>query len=373
MTTRIVAFQHSAMSVLLASLLAMGHASGSNTTSNSKNGTAKPAASNQAKPSTERHLVVVHETTTSSEDVGVFYEPLRCDSSGNVYFETDTYGSSGIHKLAPSGERLAVFTPGSNTEFKKIDSTGYFTVTDTGELYELAFPHELSRYVFVYKSDGSYKDAIKLETGFPWMPSSLAVFPSGTLLVSGLEYDSDQTSAMWPFTAIFSSDGTLLKQIKLKDDDTLRGLAAGGDTRVISPQNPRANHAIDFSKMEVGDGNVYVMRWINPAIFYAISAGGEVVRRFTVDPGDSGYHPVSMHVSQNRIAVLFVQSQTETSLVKVVDLEGHDVATYVTGGAQQKTDLLGTAFACYAVNPERFTFLISDDQNKLRVQIAEPK
>ena len=326
------------------------------------------------KHSNERQLARVSEVVLPSEAVELFYEPLRCDSNGNIYFETDAYGASGIHKLAPNGERLAVFQPGANPEFKKIDSTGYFAVADNGELYELVFPHEINRYVFVYKSDGSYKRAIKLEPGFPWMPSSVAVFPAGNLLVSGLEYDREPTGAMWPFTGIFSSDGTLLKEVKLEDDETLRDLAAAGDARVSSSRNPSANHAIDFSKMEAAsDGNVYVMRWITPAIFYAISPGGEVVRRFTVDPGDSGYRPVSMHVSDSRIAVLFIEPQTKVNVVKVVDLEGHDLATYTEASAQQKSGLLGTAFACYTLNPERFTFLVSDDDNKLRVQVAEPR
>ena len=333
-----------------------------------RHGTADPV-----KQSSERQLARVQVISVSSEDVGLIYEPIRCDRDRNIYFEADADGISGIRKLAPNGERLALFQPGANPDFKKIDSTNYFSVADSGELYELVFPHELTRYVFEYRPDGSYKRAIKLEPGFPWMPSSFAVFPSGNLLVSGLEYDRDQTSVMWPFTGIFSSDGALLKEIQLEDDERLRNLAAVGDSRVSSARSPRANLAIDFSKMEIGnDGNVYLMRWINPAIFYAISAGGEVVRRFTTDPGDPSYKPVSMHVSANRIAVLYFRPDTKTILAQVVDLEGHELAKYTEASAKN-SDLLGSAFACYQVNPERFTFLVSDDNNKLQVQLAEPK
>jgi len=59
--------------------------------------------------------------------------------------------------------------------------------------------------------------------------------------------------------------------------------------------------------------------------------------------------------------------------MQIVDLEGRRIAIYeeqVEGKA--KTDLLGNAFACYAQNPERFTFLETDDNNKLEFLIAEP-
>ena len=187
-----------------------------------KSDTARHRTTDRGQQSGERQLARVHTVSVSSEDVGLFYAPIRCDGDGNIYFETDAYGVAGIRKLAPNGERLAVFQPGTNPDFKKIDSTSYFSVAGSGELYELVFPHELTRYVFEYRPDGSYKRAIKLEPGFPWMPSSVAVFPSENLLVSGLEYDREQTSAMWPFTGIFSSDGALLKEIKLSDDETLR-------------------------------------------------------------------------------------------------------------------------------------------------------
>src|ERR1019366_5900697 len=106
------------------------------------------------------------------------------------------------------------------------------------DLYELVYPHEMYQYVFAYKSDGTFKSAIKLNLGFRWSAHSLAVFPSGQLLISGFEYDRDPAAATWPFTGIFAADGSLLKEIKLEDDDTLRDMAASGDSRVSSPTVP---------------------------------------------------------------------------------------------------------------------------------------
>ena len=336
---------------------------------------ARSASKDKSTPATSQHLTRVQTVHALSELAGVFYAPLKCDSDGNIYLTTDVAGMSGVRKLSPKGERLVIFQAQTNSDMKKIDMSKDFSVGPFGEFYELVFPHEIDRYVFVYKADGSYKSAIKLDPGFPWRPTALAVFPSGNLLVSGLEYDRDRKNpVMWPFTGIFSPSGSPLKELKLKDDEALRDLAASGDTRVTSPTNPSTNRAIEFTNMETGaDGNVYMMRWTNPALVYAISPGGEI-RRFTVNPGDSSYSPVSMHVAGNRIAVLFIDPQSTRNVMQIVDLEGRKIATYeeqVEGKA--KTDLLGNAFACYAQNPERFTFLETDDNNKLEFLIAEPR
>ncbi len=252
---------------------------------------------------------------------------------------------------------------------------GDFAVSPSGELYEFVFPvDEITRYVMVYKSDGTYKSAIKLQPGFAWTPSTIAVFASGDLLVSGLEYDKDKKNAMWPFTGIFSSDGTLLKEVKLEDDDALRDLAASGDARVTSTTNLSANYAIEFGQSQAAaDGNVYLMRWVTPTIFYALSPGGGVVRRFLVDPGDDSFRLAAMHIVGNRIAVLFYQPQTGEKQMKVVDLEGHEIATYdqIKVDGKPKNDFLGSAFACYTEDPQRFTFLTTGDGDKLELRAAE--
>ncbi len=126
---------------------------------------------------------------------------------------------------------------------------------------------------------------------------------------------------MWPFTGIFFFRWALLKEMTLEDDDdNIRNLAASGDARVSCTTNSYANQAVEFGQSEAADdGNVYRMRWITPTIFYAISPGGRVVRRFVVDPGDEGFAPVAMHIASNRIAVLSFHEQTKEKRMKIVD------------------------------------------------------
>ena len=213
-----------------------------------------------------------------------------------------------------------------------------------------------------------------MQPGFPFSPSKIAVFQNGDLLVTGLEYDKYRNNkTMWPFTGIFSSDGTLRRELTLKDDQEIHDMAASGDPKVTSPEAPSINYAVGRGEAETGpDGNVYLMRRLAHAIFYAISTGGSV-RRFEVDPGRDDFMPESMHISGNRIAVMFWQPQTYEQIIKVVDLNGRTVATHYEPAAKDGEQPLGLGFACYTQNPERFTFLETTDDNRVALITATPE
>lgn len=256
--------------------------------------------------------------------------------------------------------------------------SGSFAVTEDGEVYLwVGSKGEITRYVLIFKPDGTYKGRIKLQPGFPWVPASIAVFPNGSLLMTGRKYEKDATRATWPFTGIFSADGTLVKELNLDDDQAIHDMTAAHDPRVTSPRNPTNERAVSWGRMEAAqDGNIYVMRWESPAIFYAVSPGGEVVRRFTVDPGNPDFTPVEMHISGNRLAVLFAQHQTMERIMKVLDLEGHEIATYqeLSPDGKPRPGTIGIAFACHISRPERFTFLATDDDNRrIKLKFVEPR
>jgi hypothetical protein len=102
------------------------------------------------------HLVQVDTVIAPSETVGLLRRPLKCDDDGNVYLRTDSGAVSAIHKLNLKGEKLASFDATLNPNLK-VDVASYFTVAaDGGELYELVYPHEMKRYIFIYGSDGAF-------------------------------------------------------------------------------------------------------------------------------------------------------------------------------------------------------------------------
>lgn len=288
----------------------------------------------------------------------------ECDSDGSVYFITSPDGVRAIHKLNARGERVALFQPISPGV--RVDMSLNFALARNGDVYQLIHGHD-GRYVFVYKPDGGLKSTIKLKPGV-LAPSKLAVFPSGEFLVAGLQHDKDrQNPVLWPFTGIFSADGTLKKELTLADDEAVHDLAASGDPTVRPADRPESNFAVSWGAAETGsDGLVYLMRRLSPAIFYGISANGDVVTRFTVAPGRADFMPVGMHVSGDRMAVLFWHPQTHEELLKIVDLKGHPVETVAEPVVNGKR-AFGVAFTCYARNPERFTFLQTADDRKLEL------
>jgi hypothetical protein len=302
--------------------------------------------------------------------------PLVCDGDGNLYLGSDDYAVPGIRKITPKGELTVLYQPGANPDVK-VGAVGYFSVTPDWEVYVLVFPkNEITRYVLVFKPNGTYKTKIKLQPGFPWIPASMAVFPNGNLLLTGEEYNSKSDQPMLPFTGIFSPDGTLLKELQLEDDEPLHQMAVSHDARVTSALNPTSNRAISWGQMQAAkNGNIYVMLWLSPAVFYAVSPGGEVAKRFTVDSGNPDYKPIDMHISGSRIAVLFYQPQTMETVMKVVDWEGQELATYdeTRANGKPKLDNLGLSFACYTAKPERFTFLVTGDDYKIELKRVEAR
>jgi len=120
------------------------------------------------------------------------------------------------------------------------------------------------------------------------------------------------------------------------------------------------------------DGNVYLMRNGPAAEIYVISQGGVVVRRFAVDPGDSVFSSREMHAAVNRLAVVFTDSSAKRELMKVVDLHGNPVAEY-TGILRNGVSGPFPPFACYSLPGDKFTFLTTSKDNKLLIEIAEPR
>ena len=119
------------------------------------------------------------------------------------------------------------------------------------------------------------------------------------------------------------------------------------------------------------DGNVYIMRWDSPAKIYAVSASGEVVKHFSVDPGAPNLQPRGMYVSGSRIAILFLDFSTMKKTLSVVDNDGNDVASYDLDegvGGKRVVEM-----GCYNMNPERFTFLGVGKESNLQFIQAEAR
>jgi hypothetical protein len=329
---------------------------------------------------TYKSLFFSDDMIVTSEPATSVFTPLRCDSDGNLYLMNQVDAVSAIHKFNSKGQQVALFQSAAATDVK-IATAAHFSVSKDGDVYQLAFKEmgggyprgvlDQHAHVLIFGKDGRYKSSIKLGTEFGWLPLQVAPFASGDFLIVGVRDDAQNKRHRQPFTGIFSSNGSLIKLVKLEDDGKLNSMAISGDQHVVSPDHPFNNFAVERGALQLaGDGNVYVMRRVSPAIVYAITAGGAVLRRFTVDPGEPNYVPISMHIDRYRIAILFQEPQTRDKTIRIVDLEGNDVNTYRIP-YQQGSVALGTSMICYTEVPERFTF-VSMKGDKLAFKFAEP-
>jgi hypothetical protein len=332
-------------------------------------------AEKRSEDTSHLHLTPV-ATISAKSEVATGFADLTCDEDANLYLGLEDTGATAIRKLDSAGELKATFKPYANPDVQ-VYGVGSYTVSPDGELYIWVGNKKDGKfYVLVFASDGSYKTSIKLDPGFPWVPGPFAVFRNGNLMMTGQEYAPDVRQPMLPFTAIFRPDGKLLKDLNLEDDVRIHDMAKARDPRITSAAVPNSNRAVAWGQVQPAkDGNIYIMRWLSPTVFYVVSPGGEVVRRFTVDPGASGLMPVSMHIAGNRIAVLFKGADPDEKLMKIVDLNGDEIATYDDAPVDPKSKEtpIGFAFACYALKPERFIFLAADDSHRIQIRTVEAR
>jgi hypothetical protein len=317
------------------------------------------------------HLTAVESIVSNTETATGFTEP-SCDGDGNVYLGPSGRGDA-IRKINAKAELVASFKPEANPEIEVL-GVGRYSVTTDGEVYvPVGSKKSLFWRILVFKSDGSYSTNINPDPGIPVVPATIAVFPNGNLLMTGLRLDRNSKLFIVPFTGIFRSDGKLLKEITLEQDERLPDTSAMRNLQPRQPMPVITNRAVGWGQTEPAkDGNIYVMRYASPAAFYGISPGGEVVKRFPVDPGASYYDPEQMHIAGNRIAVVF-RHGGDDRIMKIVDLDGQELTTYeLTPANMPKSEPLGV-FACYTLSPERFTFLTTPDGRKLKLKRMEAR
>jgi hypothetical protein len=333
-------------------------------------------ASNKKEPQQTMLRLMPVETVLAKDEFALGFADLACDEDGSLYLGVEGGGGSeSVRKINPKGELVTRFNPMVADTEVEVLGTGSYAVTPDGELYIwVGNAKDGFYYALSFAADGHFKSKTKLDPGVPWVPASLAVFRNGNFLITGQIGDNDPRQPMIPFTAIFRSDGKLLKEISLEDDGKIYDLARARDPKLTSIAVPTSNRAIAWGRTEAArDGNIYVMRWLSPATFYVISPGGEVLRRFTVDAGSKSLMPTMMHVSGSRIAILFRDEGTKEQLVKIVDLEGHEIATYDASPPHGQKLAIGAAFACYYSKQTRFTFLASDEDRRIMLRTFEPR
>jgi hypothetical protein len=304
---------------------------------------------------------------------GPVFNRVTCDDAGNIYVrqvrdseETDLERQP-LLKITPNGALAGTFKISSASP----DLTFHdFFVKSNGDVYLMGWSVEPANsgnrvYIVKFANNGSLKSVAHITSVEPFMPSAIAVFKSGEILLTGTQGDELHT----PFTAVFSARGNLIKKILDPEDDDLRRRAELGDEAVLSTSSNAGNSAVEFGTAVAGsDGNIYVLRSTSPALIFVISPRGELIRTLHIDPGDPDLVGLDLHTAVGKLALLFGRHDGMGSLLRIVNLEGHDIATHVI----HEQAIPHGSLACYA--PPAFTFaVVNDPSGPLYLQHLEPK
>jgi len=292
--------------------------------------------------------------------------PTACDEQGRLYVRLMTpSGDIGpVLRFSKTGVQEAAFDLSAAVGFN------VFGVRPKGGV---ATVQDEQGYMIVnFGPDGKRESAVHLDDAH-FLPSQLAVFPSGGMLLSGIQRGTRESPGTYKaFTALYDSDGHLVKQLSLDEDNEIERAIEAGDVR-YARTTKHGNTAVTLGKAVLGDdGNVYLMRRTSPATVYVISSTGEAVRKLVIVPPNAGQLPGGMQVSKNKLAVMFARECVSeicegASYVVVAATTGEKIADYAAGGD------VGGPLTCYPSDPERFFFLQMSEKHRIEILEARPK
>jgi hypothetical protein len=320
-------------------------------------------------PLAELQIASTSQTRFSGLNIG----HVRCDEKGNLY-------------LRPYNSEMAISHSVLKGPIQKIDSDGNivttysvsdavpnssggvagvaFFVSGDGTLYRIVATNERkpTLYILKFGQDGSVDSAIHLQTDF-FVPYQLAVFKSGELLVSG-GLGEKQIEA---FTGIFDSTGKLIRKISnSEDEESTKKVQV--DASLTFQGSGFISSALASGDVAPGsDGNMYLMRASSPAVIFAISPAGEVVKTFKVDSGDPQFTAITLRSAPGRLAVSFRRDQSPELFIKVVDFEGNVLAAYHANDRRLRAPFV----ACYV--PPAFTFFEANSRGPATLDKVEAK
>jgi hypothetical protein len=211
-------------------------------------------------------------------------------------------------------------------------------VSDDGKVYQVAIALG-SVYVVEFAQDGAVKTKTKLEIDpHLVLPGHFAVFKSGRYLLIG-ETGKD---ARTPFTAVFNTDGRLVKKIYEPEDEEGRRKAELGEVE-YAPSDI-GNRFVSSGDAAVGsDGNVYLLRGASPTLVYVISPAGDVARKLRIGAGNSDL-AARIKSYAGRLAIWSDSPNgSDQYLVKLIDFQGNSIANYEVGAREVNPLVL----ACY--------------------------
>jgi hypothetical protein len=289
--------------------------------------------------------------------------PTACDQQGRAYVKLAWSEPGNVEPLLRLSDKGAVEV--------QFDTSGeilnrYAVRPDGG----VVMMHSDGKYKFLdnFAPDGKHESSVRLEPPpIPFFPSQLAVFHSGEIFISGPQYQPGYKSS----AAIYGPTGSLKQPTFDEDEKREQEIATDSGAEKLNAE------AIGESVATAGDdGLVYLMRPTTPAVVYAISPNGDVLRTLRVAaPTGAGAPWFGLRVVKNRLLIQFRRgcapnvSSCVGSFFAILDATtGKRLATYETN-----KETAG-AIACYVPDPDRlFIFGLSSDRHGWAIVEARVK
>ncbi len=295
-------------------------------------------------------LKISQRVPMKDKTAAIVFTP-KCDQDGNVYvrfYNRDAVPHEPVYKFNKEGQQEAVYSLQSDVEFQQKGAGALdFAIGKDGNVYLLA-SSKAGDYIITYAKNGAVKSKVKLAVKF--QPFHFGVFDSGEFLITGGsgKYGPETYNIS---TAVFDRSGALSKSVELPEDKPFVEAARRGDAQFAEPGDG-GNFAAERGQVTGGsDGNIYVVRWTDPARIYAIAPSGDVVHTFEVKPDWEGRKPDGAYSHAGLLALYYggLQDEPGRSMIRVVRLDsGEGQASYDISGT-------GTTLTCYT--KDGFTFL----------------
>lgn len=290
--------------------------------------------------STETHRLKLTDIGTLKKYGTATEPPWLCDADGNLYgkvwskLEHDQILP--LYKFSPKGTLIATYNISKNDA---VVEPHEFALGRDGQVVRVTQTRDGQRRLISYSDDGTIRGRIRVQTHLGWQYQQ---FDSGELLLAGQHINGAQQEET--LVAVLRPDGTLLKNVALPRKKSGN---AGSDPRLLLARGP--------------DGNVYIATADDPGTISVVNSSGEVVKSFGVAPPKCCHRPDRMVVNENSIAIQYDWAtpdppspyQTARTLIKVVDLDGHDEAVYYFSKSETNT------LVCHS-NSGSFTLLEGD-------------
>jgi hypothetical protein len=281
-----------------------------------------------------------------------FALPTACDEQGRLYVklvdpnQAEMVGP--IYRLSSKGGLEATFDTSG-------ELMNRYAVRPDGGMAMVRLDGK-TKVIDNFAPDGPRQSSLRLEDpSTAFFPDQMAVFRSGEVLLSGMQYRRGNTA----WTAIYDPAGHLVKEFVLD-----------GDAEVERP-------AVSRSAVVRGDdGFVYLMRATSPARVYVISSTGEVARQITVEPPEGGTPDFGIRVFKNHMVIRFRLNCLSAGTGTHCDGTEYRVLDATTGKqlAIYRTDNTASGpIACYRPNPDRFQIFSMPTAGKLEIIEAEPQ